>query len=161
MKTRVMILVLFVACLFSAYAFDEDYLNLITFDNMTGQTIEFIFLSPGDSEYWGAEILGSERVLEDGDSLGFYIWYPNECDNFDIMAIGEDGGTYVVWDYEICDGEFELVEFVRKDLVDDAPELDFVNVYIQNETISVYYIFLSPADSDMWGVDYLDEYTIL
>ena len=71
MKTRVMILVLFVACLFSAYAFDEDYLNLITFDNMTGQTIEFIFLSPGDSEYWGAEILGSERVLEDDDSLGF------------------------------------------------------------------------------------------
>ena len=77
------------------------------------------------------------------------------------MAIGEDGGTFIIWDYEICDGSEELIEFVRKDLVEDAPELDFVNVHIQNETISVYYIFLSPSDSDMWGIDYLDEYTIL
>lgn len=67
MKTRVMILVLFAACLFSVYAFDEDYLNRVTFENLTSRTIEFIFLSPGDSEYWGAEILGSERVLEEDE----------------------------------------------------------------------------------------------
>lgn len=161
MKTKVMILVLFAICLFSVYGFDEDYLNRVTFENLTNQTIEFIFLSPGDSEYWGPEILGSERVLEEDESLGFFIWYPNECDTFDIMAIGEDGGTFIIWDYEICDGTEELIEFVRKDLVEEAPDLDFVNVHIQNETISIYYIFLSPGDSDMWGVDYLDEYTIL
>jgi hypothetical protein len=161
MKTKVMILVLLIACLFSAYAFDEDYLNRVTFENLTDQTIEFIFLSPGDSEYWGPEILGSDRILEVDESLGFFIWYPNECDNFDIMAIGEDGSTFIIWDYEICDGTEELIEFVRKDLIEEAPDVDFVNVHIQNETISIYYIFLSPADSDMWGVDYLDEVTIL
>ncbi len=161
MKTKISTLFLSVFCLFNVYAFDESHLNRITFENRTDQTIEFIFLSPGDSEYWGADILGSERTLEDGESLGFFIWYPNECDNFDIMAIGEDGGTYIVWDYEICDGEEELVEFVRKDLVDEAPELSYVTVYIQNETVPIYYIFLSPFDSDMWGVDYLDENTTL
>jgi hypothetical protein len=77
------------------------------------------------------------------------------------MAIGEDGGTFIIWDYEICDGDVELIEFVRKDLTDEAPELEFVNVHIQNETLPIYYIFLSPSDSNMWGVDYLDEYTIL
>lgn len=161
MKIKVMILVLFVVCVFGAFAFDEDYLNRVTFENLTNQTIEYIFLSPGDSEYWGPEILGSERVLEEDESLGFFIWYPNECDNFDIMAIGEDGGTFIIWDYAICDGTEELIEFVRKDLVEEAPVLDFVNVHIQNETMSIYYIFLSPGDSDMWGVDYLDESTIL
>ena len=160
MKKGLLVIVLLAASI-SAFAFDEDYLNLITFENLTDQAIHFIFLSPGDSEYWGPEILGSERTLDQGDSLGFYIWYPNECDSFDIMAVGEDGGTFIIWDYEICDGRAELIEFVRKDLTDESPDFSFVNVYIKNETIPIWYIFLSPSDSEMWGVDYLDEYTIL
>ena len=67
------LLVLFVVVLFTSPAwadtFDPDWLNLITFTNSTGRTIEFIFLSPGDSEYWGPEILGSERVLPDDESI--------------------------------------------------------------------------------------------
>lgn len=143
------------------FGFDEDYLNLVTFENLTSQTIEFIFLSPGDSEYWGPDILGSERVLEEDDSLGFWILYPNECDDFDIMAIGEDGDTFIIYDYEICDGSAEIIEFVNKDLTEEAPDFYFVDIYFQNETIPIYYIFISPSDSEMWGVDYLDETTIL
>ena len=141
--------------------FDEDDLNLITFANLTDNDILYIFLSPGDSEYWGPEILGSERILASGDSLGFYILYPNPCDLFDIMAVDDEGGTFVIRDYEICDGEQELIEIVRKDLTEDAPEMDFATVYIGNDTLPVYYIFISPGDSEMWGVDYLDENTIL
>ena len=154
-----LVLVFFTAAF--SFAFDEDDLNLITFENLTRRTIEFIFLSPGDSEYWGPEILGSERVLESRDSLGFWILYPEECNTFDIMAIDEDGGTLIIYDYEICDGSDELIEFVNKDMVDDAPDLEFVTIYIENDTLPIYYIFISPSDSEYWGVDYLDETTIL
>ena len=154
-----LVFVCFVATL--SFGFDEDHLNLVTFTNLTRQTIEFIFLSPGDSEYWGPEILGSERVLERRDSLGFWILYPDECNTFDIMAIDEDGGTFIIYDYDICDGEEELIEFVNKDMVDDTPDLEFVTIHIENETIPIYYIFISPSDSNHWGVDYLDETTIL
>jgi hypothetical protein len=162
MMKKFVVLVLFTICAVSALsAFDSEDLNLVTFENLTSQTIEFIFLSPGDSEYWGPEILGSERVLEKGDNLGFFILYPNFCDTFDIMAVGADGGTIVIYDYEICDSSDELIQFVNKDLTDDPPEMDFVTIYISNDTIPVYFIFISPSDSEMWGVDYLDETTIL
>lgn len=154
-----LILVCFVAAL--SFGFDEDHLNLVTFTNLTRETIEFIFLSPGDSEYWGPEILGSERVLERNDSLGFWILYPDECNAFDIMAIDEDGGTLIIYDYQICDGEDELIEFVNKDMVDESPDMDFITIHIENETIPIYYIFISPSDSSYRGVDYLYETTIL
>ena len=46
-------------------------------------------------------------------------------------------------------------------MTDDAPDMDFVTIHIQNDTIPVWYIFISPSDSGYWGVDYLDEYTII
>ena len=161
MKRLIIIGLMLVVAAGMSFGFDSDWLNLVTFENLTRQTIEYIFLSPGDSEYWGPEIMGSERVLEPGDSLGFWILYPDECNTFDIMAVGENGGTFEIYDYSICDGEEELIEFVNKDLTDDPPDMEYVTVYIQNETIDVWYVFISPSDSDYWGVDYLDEVTIL
>ena len=67
------ILVLMVSALGIADTFDSENLNLVTFTNRTAAVIEFIFLSPGDSEYWGPEILGSERTLDVGSSLGFFF----------------------------------------------------------------------------------------
>lgn len=145
----------------SALAFDTDALNLVTFGNRTKQTIEYIYLSPGDSEYWGPEILGSTRTLEHGDSLGFYILYPNECDKFDIMAIGEDGGTFIIYDHEICDTNEEYIDIYAKNLAEDAPDIKTVEIYIQNDTVPIHFVFISPGDSEMWGVDFLDENTIL
>lgn len=161
MKKIFLSAVLILGVLISAAAFDDADLNLVTFANLTGQVIEYIFLSPADSDSWGPEILGSERTLEAGGTLGFYILYPDECGSFDIMAIGEDGGTFTMYEYEVCDGMEELIEFVRKDLIGDVPEMEFVTVYIRNDALPVWYLFISPADSDAWGVDYLDEVTIL
>lgn len=161
MKKLVIVALMLIVASGVSFGFDESWLNLVTFENLTRQTIEFIFLSPGDSEYWGPEILGSERVLEPGDSLGFWILYPDECNTFDIMAVGETGGTIEIYDFNICDGEEQLIEFVNKDLTDDPPDMDFVTIYIQNETVPIWYVFISPSDSSYWGVDYLDETTIL
>lgn len=161
MKKRAFLCIALAVVAAAAWAFDEDELNLVTFRNSTSSTIEYIFLSPGDSDYWGPEILGAERVLEPGQSLGFYIHYPDDCNSFDIMAVSEDGKTFMVYDYEICDDASEVIELVKKDLTDDPPSMDLVTIHIRNDTLPVYYVFVSPEDSDYWGVDYLDEDTIL
>lgn len=161
MKKIPIILVLAVFCLFALPAFDEYELNTITFYNDTGYDIYYIFLSPGDSEYWGPEILGAERVLGDGESLGFYIHYPDYTNTFDIMAIDDDGYTFTLWDYEISDDAPAELTFSFEDLLDDPPDLGFITLNLTNETVPVYYLFVSPEDSRMWGVDLLDETTIL
>lgn len=137
-------------------------LNLITFENRTGSTIEYVFLSPGDSSYWSTDILGSSRVLRNGDSLGFYIHYPNHCNDFDIMAIDTNGNAFTLFDYEICDGQEAVIPLFNNALNSSAPSLDLVEVEIENDTgYDIQYLFFSPGDSAMWGVDQLDESTIL
>jgi hypothetical protein len=146
----------------SSLAVSPDELNLITFENKTGGDISYIFLSPGDSEYWGSDILGSTRVLSDEEELGFYIHYPNRCDNFDIYAVGENEEAFLVYGYEICDGKEAKVELTRRNLDAAAPNFEYTNVTITNATdYEIVYLFFSPGDSQVWGVDQLDQSTTL
>ncbi len=157
---RITVLLL-LCCVFPVFSFNPEELNTITFYNNTGYDIYYIFLSPGDSEYWGPEILGADRVLGAGESLGFYIHYPDYSNTFDIMAIDDDGYTFILWDYEISDDAPAELTFDFEDLIEDPPDLEFITLNITNETVPVYLLFVSPEDSNMWGVDLLDEYTIL
>ena len=146
----------------SSPAVSSDELNLITFENKTGSDINYIFLSPGDSEYWGSDILGSTRVLADGEELGFYIHYPDRCNEFDIYAVGENDEAFLVYGYEICDGKEAKVELTRRNLDAAAPDFEFTTVTIQNQTsYEILYLFFSPGDSEMWGVDQLDQATTM
>ncbi|HUF73236.1 MAG TPA: hypothetical protein VMR74_10090 [Gammaproteobacteria bacterium] len=152
------------ACLAAApsWAVDPDELNLITFQNRTGGDIRYIFLSPTDSQYWGTDILGSTRVLGDDEDLGFYIHYPDACNEFDIIAIGSNDEAFVVYGYEICDDKEAEVRLTGQNLNEDAPRFDFTTVEIANDTdYEIWYLFFSPGDSDMWGVDQLDKDTVL
>ena len=145
-----------------ASAVNPDNLNRITFENRTGDSIRYIFLSPSDSVYWGTDILGSTRVLADDNDLAFYIHYPDQCNEFDIYAVGSDDNAYLVYDHEICDGTEETIRLNQRNLDENAPSFDFTTVTIENDTsYELWYIFFSPGDSNMWGVDQLDEETIL
>ncbi len=145
-----------------ARAIDPDDLNHITFHNDTGYDIKYLFLSPGDSGHWGTDILNAERWLYDGDSLAFFIYYPDECNTFDIKAIDEDNDSYIIWDYEICDSESAEIYLTLDQLSDSSDDLDLVTVNLSNDTdYDIWYLFFSPDDSKMWGVDQLDEQTIL
>jgi hypothetical protein len=160
-RLRLLPLLLAASALAPAHAVDPDNLNLITFKNRTGDDIRYIFLSPGDSDYWGTDILGATRVLPDDEELGFFIHYPERCNEFDIFAVGE-AAAYLVYDYEICDGEPAEVRLTRRNLDEDAPEFTFTTVTIENATdYDIWYLFFSPGDSEMWGVDQLDRSTIL
>ena len=146
----------------TSFAVDPDELNLITFENRTGDSITYIFLSPSDSQNWGTDILGSSRVLGDDEDLGFYIHYPDRCNEFDIYAVGANDEAYLVYGYEICDGREANVRLTQRNLDASAPNFDFTTVTIENDTgYDIWYLFFSPGDSDMWGVDQLDKSTIL
>lgn len=161
MKKLILITIFLFGCIAVLFAFNPDELNSITFQNNTGYDIWYIFLSPGDSDYWGPEILGAERILEDGESLGFYIHYPDYTNTFDIMAIDDDGYTFILWDFEISDDYPAELTFEFEDLLEDDPGLEYITLNLTNETVPVHYLMISPEDSNMWGVDLLDEYTIL
>ena len=144
------------------FAFDPGWLNNVVFFNGTGNDIEYIFMSPGDSDFWGPEILNSERILETRDDLGFYIFYPDECNDFDILAIDSNGDALYIYDYTICDGVEETIAFSKRDMSEEEPYFDFMTLDIYNEIeTEIYYIFVSPADSNMYGVDLLDETTTI
>lgn len=164
MKKLVVAVGMLILLVSPALAFDASWLNSILFVNDTGYTIEYLFLSPGDSSEWGPEILGHERTLYDGDSLGFYVLYPDECDTFDILAIDDEGDSYIIWDYEICDGDNAVVvlDLDMLDFDNVAPDFQYVTLEIQNTTdYEMWYVFMSPTDSEYWGVDLLDEDSII
>lgn len=146
-----------------AFGFDSDELNEVEFLNKTGFDIVYLFFSPGDSGYWGPDILGADRILYDGESVGFYVHYPTSCDEFDFLAIDEDGDAYLIWDYTICDGFTERIEVSLDDFEPDfSTDMDFVEISLTSAIdYDVFFAFVSPGDSGMLGVDMLDDETIL
>jgi hypothetical protein len=147
-------------CATTAFAFNPDELNKITFHNDTGTKIEMIFLSPGDSQYWGPEIIGADYFLKDGGSIGYYVHYPDTSFTFDIMATDDKGNKFEVRDFVLTDGKEASVTLTRKNLNQQAPDFALATVHIENATgHELQYLFVSPNDSDAWGVDLLDENT--
>lgn len=146
----------------AAEAIDPANLNRVTFVNNTGYDIAYLFFSPGDSDYWGADILGTTRTLDDGEKVGFYVHYPDTTNAFDFLAIDEDGDAYIIWEYEITDGESAVIEVTLADLEGGYDLPARATVSFVNETgYDIWYVFFSPGDSKMWGIDMLDDETIL
>jgi hypothetical protein len=146
----------------AAFAFDPDELNKITFQNSTGTKIQMIFLSPGDSEYWGPEIIGADYVLKDGGSIGYYIHYPRASSTFDVMATDDKGNTFELRDFKVTDGKDQTITLTRKSLNRTAPDFTLATLEVENDTgHELEYLFISPADSETWGADLLDEESTL
>ncbi|MBB6481253.1 hypothetical protein [Spirochaeta isovalerica] len=156
-KKQILILLIMLLPILSLFSYDPSSLNRVTFINKTGADIWYVFLSPGDSSEWGFDILGSERVLENNNLLSFYVFYPNYSDNFDIMAIDENGKTFVLYEKEFSDDE-EITVLITSGDEEDNPGMEFIEVEFENQTdYEMLYLFVSPTDSEMWGVDMMDE----
>ncbi len=159
-RTALFTAALALVCAATAFAFNPDELNKITFQNTTGTKIEMIFLSPGDSQYWGPDIIGADYFLKDGGAIGYYVHYPEKSFKFDIMATDDQGNKFEVRDFLMTDGKEASVKLTRKTLNQEAPDFTLATVHIQNATgHELQYLFVSPNDSDAWGVDLLDEAT--
>ncbi|TVQ35686.1 MAG: hypothetical protein EA384_15855 [Spirochaetaceae bacterium] len=145
-----------------AAAFSPDHLNQVTFVNETGYDMIYMFFSPSDSEYWGADILGTARTLDSGQKLSFYVYYPDECNTFDFLAVDQDGDAYTVWDIELCDGRTHVQSITLSAFIGPFGNLEFSAVRLHNQLQhEIHYLFVSPADAASWGIDVLDARTIL
>jgi len=144
----------------------SDSLNTIEFINKTKGEIYYLFCSPGDSDYWGPDVLGESRTLYGGERVEFYISYPEETGLFDFMAIDEFGNVYEIYDQEITDGTPARVTISKAVLTDqqdlDTLTSDLVALEISNTTgFELFYLFISPSDSEMYGIDFMDSETTL
>jgi len=161
-KKKILSVVIAIACAASAFAFDPDELNKITFTNSTGKAIQIIFLSPSDSSEWGPDIIGADYELSNGKSISYFVHYPDSSGTFDIVALDEEGNAFELYDYKLTDGKTATITFTKKNLNTSAEELSYVTLYVENAIESeIHYLFISPADSEAWGVDLLDEETVL
>jgi hypothetical protein len=157
-KKSFLIFLIVMVPVFGLFSFEPEYLNRITFVNKTGADIWYVFLSPGDSDEWGFDILGSERVLEHNNLLSFYIFYPDSENYFDIMAIDEEGNTFVLFDQLVSDESEEVIFITEDNLKDENPGMQLLEVQFENQTeYEMFYLFISPSDSEMWGVDMMDD----
>lgn len=144
----------------------SEFLNTVEFHNKTKGEILYLFFSPADSEYWGPDVLGDTRTLAAGEQVEFFISYPEESNNFDFMAIDEYGNVYELYEETITDGTAAKVVISKANKSDDI-DLDslaesLIGLEIINETgYELYFLFVSPSDSEMYGIDFMDSETTL
>ncbi|MCB1308456.1 MAG: hypothetical protein KDK30_09765 [Leptospiraceae bacterium] len=143
---------------FTAVYAIADEVQEITISNQIGADINLLFVSPGDSNYWGPDILGSERVFPAGADLSFYLHYPQACGKFDLLAIDDSGKSYTIYNQEVCDSEPAATAFTAENRnPEEDRELNFAQLSFSNELgMPIHFLFISPSDSDMWGADFLD-----
>jgi hypothetical protein len=142
----------------SAFAFDPNELNRITFTNSTGERILAIVFTPSDSSSWGPDVFGSDTVLRDGSSTGCYVHYPPSSFKFDILATGESGRTMEIHNFQMSDASEGRVTFTGKEAATPAPDLTFVTLTVTNDTgRDMQYLFVSPSDSKAWGADLMSD----
>ena len=111
-------------------------------------------------------MLGDSRTLLPRESVEFYISYPDETNNFDFMGIDENGNIYEIYEQAISDYEPAVIyinKSARSDQIDlDALSEELIGLEIVNSTgMEIYFLFVSPADSEMYGIDFMDSITTL
>ena len=154
-------------CLMTAGLYSQsEYYNLIEFRNKTDKDIYYLFFSPGDSEYWGPDVLGNSRTLDAGESVEFFISYPEYSAEFDFMAIDEEGNIFELYNMEINDDSEARIVINDSQITDywdlDDLENQLITLEINNYTgFEIYYLFISPSDSQAYGIDFMDSETTL
>lgn len=147
-----------------AYGGIPQELNRIIVMNETGRPITQLFSSPGDSSVWGPDLIAGLGTLAYGSMRSFFIHYTSACARFSFTAIDDFGSVYQVHDLQVCNGEEALLTISLEHAV-DASEIQYlkrIRVILSNSVHrDFWYLFFSPRDSKMWGVDILDDISTL
>jgi hypothetical protein len=69
-------------------------LATLTVDNDTGAEIHYLFMSPADSDAWGADLLSGENTLEDGDSWSISVPVGKEKAPYNFFAEDDEGRAF-------------------------------------------------------------------
>lgn len=118
--------------------------------NNTSSTVCYLYLSPSENTEWGDDQLGAETVIASGEYFtltdilaGTYDLRADDCDsnilvqNFGIEMTSTEGYTWTLSDSQVT--------------------LTVIN----NSSIDICYLYVSPSTDDEWGPDQLGPETIL
>jgi hypothetical protein len=142
------------------WSVSPDDFNKLTFVNnlSSGKAIEYLFYSPGDSQYWGPDVLDKNHSLPANRKLSFFIFYPDRSAIFDFMAVDSDGRVYEINGVEMLDGKEKTVTLNDRHLTDrNLSRIPMTEIVVTNTTdTSLDFAFLAPADSKIWGLEVLN-----
>jgi len=71
----------------------------IVITNNSNWDIDNIYFSPVDEQSWGADVLGSDAILEPGESVTVMV----DCATWDVKFVAEDDAECIVEDLDICE----------------------------------------------------------
>lgn len=137
-------------------------LREVTVENRTGFDLHFLYFSPGDSDLWGPDILGSRGVLSRGETARFFVSLPGTGERFDLLAMGRARNAYELRDLRVPGGGPSRIVLRFDHFSGIGPSFAHARIQLRNllpETIR--YTFFSPTDSGAWGVDLLGGQRVL
>lgn len=137
-------------------------LHEITVENRTGFDLHFLYFSPGDSELWGPDILGSRGVLSRGETARFFVSLPDAGERFDLLAMGRARNAYELRDLRVPGGGRSRIVLRFQHFSGMGPSLIHARIQLRNLLPeAIRYTFFSPRDSGAWGVDLLGGQRVL
>ena len=137
-------------------------LHEVTVENRTGFDLHFLYFSPGDSDLWGPDILGSRGVLSRGEAARFFVSLPDAGESFDLLAMGRARNAYELRDLRVPGGGRSRIVLRFDHFSGVGPS--FVHARLQLRNLvpeAIRYAFFSPRDSGVWGVDLLGRRRVL
>ncbi len=124
--------------------------------NNSPYVICYVFISPTSSDSWGNDQLGEEEVIDIGQSRVFSGLAP---DFYDLQTQDCDG-TMISLNTQVdmtAAGSYTL-DVTGADPGTVPPELGGVAVTVINDSsVEVCFVYISPTTSDTWGNDQLGE----
>ena len=162
MRSRLLVALVAVASALQAHAVDPTTLTVLTIVNGTGRDMAYLFLSPSDSDSWGADALGSGRNIPVGGDRRFYLDIPEGVTEWDLLAVDVDRDAYIMWRAAI-EPEYPVTIVIGADEFESGYDLPpLARVEIQNGSPrDIWFAFLRPDGAPALGADVLYEGTIL
>ncbi|NLE43366.1 MAG: hypothetical protein GX620_01490 [Chloroflexi bacterium] len=115
----------------------------LTLYNNSGSEICYAYISLSTSDTWGGDQLGNSTI-PDGEYHDFMV----TAGNYDLLAEDCNGNT--------VDERYGVTISSDRDWSIGSSSQGQAALTIVNSTdVSVYYVFISPSDSDSWGDDWL------
>jgi hypothetical protein len=142
---------------------EEPYLTRVTVDSQMVQDITYLYFSPSDSRFWGVDVLGASRILSGGRSVSFFVRHPSQCNEFDVLAISETGTEYRRPDYPVCRGQRQHfgLSLSNMTVTGELNPHQVKTTFTNQTSTEIHYLYVSPRDSTIWGVDLLGTNPVL
>lgn len=111
--------------------------------NESGVEVWYVYLSPSEADQWGEDWLGDEWIIRDGET---YTIEGIPEGTYDVKAEDENAEVIEIWYDQDFEGTmtWTIVGLASLEITNESAD-------------TIAYVYISPADSDAWGDDWLGD----